>query len=180
MQSNESLGVLRLIFPSSRAGRRPVIGWKHLGGPWPLSDFYRDCPQGVLQTERVVIQPESLQTERVVIQPESSGWTFRGAGIKVGGCKLLCSNGHLDRSRCLGQGGLRSLSASIWYHSFLCYLAFMCNAVCDMETSIISFLTWSTQALALQSVIPETFVHWSTPLVDQDGVEVQTNSGLAY
>ena len=29
MQSNESLGVLRLIFPSARAGRRPVIGWKH-------------------------------------------------------------------------------------------------------------------------------------------------------
>ena len=23
----------------------------------------------------------------------------------------------------------------------ICYLAFMCNAVCDMETSIISFLT---------------------------------------
>ena len=56
----------------------------------------------------------------------------------------------------------------------------MCNAVCDMETSIISFLTEVFQALALQSLITETFVYWSTPLVDQDGVEVQTNSRLAY
>ena len=48
MQSNESLGVLRLIFPSSRAGRRPVIGWKHLGGPWPLSDFYRELSSGCI------------------------------------------------------------------------------------------------------------------------------------
>ena len=48
MQSNESLGVLRLIFPSARAGRRPVIGWKHLGGPWPLSDFYRELSSGCI------------------------------------------------------------------------------------------------------------------------------------
>ena len=48
MQSNESLGVLRLIFLSSRAGRRPVIGWKHLGGPWPLSDFYRELSSGCI------------------------------------------------------------------------------------------------------------------------------------
>ena len=49
MQSNESLGVLRLIFPSSRAGRpRPVIGWKHLGGPWPLSDYYRELSSGCI------------------------------------------------------------------------------------------------------------------------------------
>ena len=48
MQSNESLGVLRLIFPSSRAGRRPVIGWKHLSGPWPLSDFYRELSSGCI------------------------------------------------------------------------------------------------------------------------------------
>ena len=48
MQSNESLGVLRLIFPSSRAGRWPVIGWKHLGGPWPLSDFYRELSSGCI------------------------------------------------------------------------------------------------------------------------------------
>ena len=48
MQSSESLGVLRLIFPSSRAGRWPVIGWKHLGGPWPLSDFYRELSSGCI------------------------------------------------------------------------------------------------------------------------------------
>ena len=54
MQSNESLGVLRLIFPSARAGqrpvigRRPVIGWKHLGGPWPLSHFYRELSSGFI------------------------------------------------------------------------------------------------------------------------------------
>ena len=48
MQSNESFGVFRLIFPSARAGRRPVIGWKHLGGPWPLSDFYRELSSGCI------------------------------------------------------------------------------------------------------------------------------------
>ena len=47
MQSSESLGVLRLIFPSARAGR-PVIGWKHFGGPWPLSDFYRELSSGCI------------------------------------------------------------------------------------------------------------------------------------
>ena len=55
----------------------------------------------------------------------------------------------------------------------ICYLAFMCNTECDMETSIISFLTCfdfefnadnskltrSTQTLPLQSMISETFVH---------------------
>ena len=61
MQSNESLGVLGLIFLSSRAGRRPVIGWKHLGGPWPLSDFYRELSSGCI-------------TDWKGIQPESSGW----------------------------------------------------------------------------------------------------------
>ena len=25
----------------------------------------------------------------------------------------------------------------------ICYLAFMCNTVCDMETNSISFLTWA-------------------------------------
>ena len=48
MQSNESLGVLRLIFPLARAGRQPVIGWKHLGGPWPLSDFCRELSSGCI------------------------------------------------------------------------------------------------------------------------------------
>ena len=59
MQSNESLGVLRLIFQSARAGRGPVIGRKHSGGPWPLSHFYREQTSGLLRTVRVVIQPES-------------------------------------------------------------------------------------------------------------------------
>ena len=48
MQSNESLGVFRLIFPSARAGRQPVIGRKHLGGPWPLSHFYRELSSGCI------------------------------------------------------------------------------------------------------------------------------------
>ena len=54
MQSNESLGVLRLIFPSARAGRRPVIGWKHLVGHGPCHTFIESCPQGVLRTVRVL------------------------------------------------------------------------------------------------------------------------------
>ena len=48
MQSNESLEVLRLIFPSARAGRQPVIGLKHFGGPWPLSHFYRELTSGCI------------------------------------------------------------------------------------------------------------------------------------
>ena len=35
MQSNETLKVLRLIFPLARAGRWPDV-------PWPLSHFYRE------------------------------------------------------------------------------------------------------------------------------------------
>ena len=46
-ESNESLGVFRLIFPA-RVGRRPVIGWKYLGGPWPLSHFYREPSSGCI------------------------------------------------------------------------------------------------------------------------------------
>ena len=48
---------------SHRAGQWPVIGWKHLGGPWPLSHFYRELSSGC------------IRTVRVVIQSESSGWT---------------------------------------------------------------------------------------------------------
>ena len=36
------------LFPSARAGRRPVIGWKLLGGPWPLSHFYRELSSGCI------------------------------------------------------------------------------------------------------------------------------------
>ena len=39
------LGVLRLIFPSARAGQRPVIGWKHFGG---FSHFYRELTSGCI------------------------------------------------------------------------------------------------------------------------------------
>ena len=68
MQSSESLGVLRLIFPSA-----PVVqGWTTacdwleapLLGHSPCHRFIESCPQGV------------LRTIRVVIQPESSGWSF--------------------------------------------------------------------------------------------------------
>ena len=58
MQSNESLGVLRLIFPLARAGRRPVIESTWVGHG-PCHTFIESCPQGVLRTVRVVIQPES-------------------------------------------------------------------------------------------------------------------------
>ena len=63
MQSSESLGVLTLIFPSA-----PVVqGWTTacdwleapLLGHSPCHRFIESCPQGVLQTIRVVIQPES-------------------------------------------------------------------------------------------------------------------------
>ena len=64
MQSSESLGVLTLIFPSA-----PVVqGWTTacdwleapLLGHSPCHRFIESCPQGVLRTIRVVIQPESL------------------------------------------------------------------------------------------------------------------------
>ena len=50
MQSNESLGVLRLIFLLASPGQQPVIGSKHSGGPWPwpCHTFIESCPQGVL------------------------------------------------------------------------------------------------------------------------------------
>ena len=63
MQSSESLGVLTLIFPSA-----PVVqGWTTacdwleapLLGHNPCHRFIDSCPQGVLRTIRVVIQPES-------------------------------------------------------------------------------------------------------------------------
>ena len=59
MQSNESLGVLKLIFPLARAESTWV-------GHGPCHTFIESCPQGV------------LWTYRVVIQPESSGWVVRG------------------------------------------------------------------------------------------------------
>ena len=70
MQSSESLGVLTLIFPSA-----PVVqGWTTacdwleapLLGHSPCHRFIESCPQGV------------LRTIRVVIQPESSGWVTVG------------------------------------------------------------------------------------------------------
>ena len=48
MQSIESLGVLKLIFPLARAGRWPVTGSKHLGGPWSLSHVYRELSSGCI------------------------------------------------------------------------------------------------------------------------------------
>ena len=63
MQSSESLGVLTLIFPSA-----PIVqGWTTacdwleapLLGHSPCHRFIESCPQGVLRTIRVVIQPES-------------------------------------------------------------------------------------------------------------------------
>ena len=63
MQSSESLGVLTLIFPSA-----PVVqGWTTacdwleapLLGHSPCHRFIESCPQGVLRTIRVVMQPES-------------------------------------------------------------------------------------------------------------------------
>ena len=63
MQSSESLGVLTLIFTSA-----PVVqGWTTacdwleapLLGHSPCHRFIESCPQGVLRTIRVVIQPES-------------------------------------------------------------------------------------------------------------------------
>ena len=63
VQSSESLEVLTLIFPSA-----PVVqGWTtacdwleaHLLGHSPCHRFIESCPQGVLRTIRVVIQPES-------------------------------------------------------------------------------------------------------------------------
>ena len=51
IQSNESLEVLRLIFPSARAGHGPC------------HTFMESCPQAVLRTYRVVIQPESSGCE---------------------------------------------------------------------------------------------------------------------
>ena len=63
MQSSESLGVLALIFPSA-----PIVqGWTTacdwleapLLGHSPCHRFIESCPQGVLRTIRVVIQPES-------------------------------------------------------------------------------------------------------------------------
>ena len=63
MQSSESLGVLTLIFPLA-----PVVqGWTTacdwleapLLGHSPCHRFIESCPQGVLRTIRVVIQPES-------------------------------------------------------------------------------------------------------------------------
>ena len=63
MQSSESLRVLKLIFPSA-----PVVqGWTTacdwleapLLGHSPCHRFIESCPQGVLRTIRVVIQPES-------------------------------------------------------------------------------------------------------------------------
>ena len=56
MQPNESLGVLKLIFPSARAGRLAERSWV---GHGPCHTFIESCPQGVLRTIRVVIQPES-------------------------------------------------------------------------------------------------------------------------
>ena len=73
MQSSESLGVLTLIFPSA-----PVVqGWTTacdwleapLLGHSPCHRFIESCPQGV------------LRTIRVVIQPESSGWVYYGNAI---------------------------------------------------------------------------------------------------
>ena len=73
MQSSESLGVLTLIFPSA-----PVVqGWTTacdwleapLLGHSPCHRFIESCPQGV------------LQTIRVVIQPESSGWHYLGESL---------------------------------------------------------------------------------------------------
>ena len=56
MQSNESLGVLRLIFPSAEGLRLAESSWV---GHGPCHTFIESCPQGVLRTIRVVIQPES-------------------------------------------------------------------------------------------------------------------------
>ena len=75
MQSSESLGVLTLIFPSA-----PVVqGWTTacdwleapLLGHSPCHRFIESCPQGV------------LRTIRVVIQPESSGWMSSNAQMFV-------------------------------------------------------------------------------------------------
>ena len=72
IQSSESLGVLTSIFPSA-----PVVqGWTTacdwleapLLGHSPCYRFIESCPQGV------------LRTIRVVIQPESSGWLHLNRG----------------------------------------------------------------------------------------------------
>ena len=82
MQSSESLGVLTLIFPSA-----PVVqGWTTacdwleapLLGHSPCHRFIESCPQGV------------LRTIRVVIQPESSGWGIPNGSSSVH-AKLLKS-----------------------------------------------------------------------------------------
>ena len=74
MQSSESSGVLMLIFPSARVvqGWTTACDWLEapLLGHSPCHRLIESCPQGV------------LRTIRVVIQPESSGWVRSSAGQK--------------------------------------------------------------------------------------------------
>ena len=62
-QSSESLGVLTLIFPSATVvqGWTTACDWLEapLLGHSPCHRFIESCPQGVLRTIRIVIQPES-------------------------------------------------------------------------------------------------------------------------
>ena len=59
MQSNESLGVFRLIFPSPGLADGLWLAESTQVGHGLCHTFIESCPQGVLWTVRVVIQPES-------------------------------------------------------------------------------------------------------------------------
>ena len=108
MQSNESLGVLRLIFPSAPVvqGLTTACDWLEAPvlGHSPCHRFKESCPQGV------------LRTIRVVIQPESSGWMMI----------------------CMSQGSLLSRSASSNYTISTIHSEILCatkrNNECLSET----------------------------------------------
>ena len=98
MQSSESLGVLMLIFPSA-----PVVqGWTTacdwleapLLGHSPCHRFIESCPQGV------------LRTIRVVIQPESSGWA------------ATCTRESNTKSVCAGKSTNRSMIMKVCPHGW--------------------------------------------------------------
>ena len=55
---------------------------------------------------------------------------------------LIETEGNMGLMICLGQGGLRSLSALRWYHSFLC-LVFVIWLSC-----VTQFVTWKPASLA--------------------------------
>ena len=54
--------------------------------------------------------------------PELSGCITTLTDCNTGSCKLLCSNGHLDRSRCLvpGPGPSKNIWCHVLPYSFLC------------------------------------------------------------